>query len=371
MSDYFLADDLSGALDAAAAFHRVGRGVTISLVPTEWPQTSSGQVVGVTTETRNASPAAAASAVTAIVAQATALGARLLYKKIDSTLRGPVAAELTALAAALPDSRILFCPANPSVGRTVRDGVLLVRGVPVAETEFACDPVSPVRESSIRELLRGVGAKDMIIADAETEEDLVAVVARMTALREPWIAIGSGALARPVAAMYGAGQTVVSPTRDSRPASGPVLFVCGSANRVNREQAARLVRDCGVTLLEVDPRKIEEVVRAAVESMRARGAAALIMGTARVESGVALDAIVNSAGAVIAATYVARVFATGGETAFALCRALKIATLAFRAEIEPGLSLSSGIGLTGEMLWAVKNGGFGDEQTWVRGFHAL
>src|SRR5687767_4238023 len=102
MSDYFLADDLSGALDAAAAFHHAGRRVTIALNLHEWPMGSSDEVVGITTETRNASATTAADALRAAIAEGKARGAQLLYKKIDSTLRGQVAAELAALVAALP-----------------------------------------------------------------------------------------------------------------------------------------------------------------------------------------------------------------------------------------------------------------------------
>jgi D-threonate/D-erythronate kinase len=370
MSDYFLADDLSGALDAAAAFHHVGRRVKIALSPEDWPQAHSDEVVAITTETRNASPAAAASVVRAVVAEGNARGAQLLYKKIDSTLRGPVAAEVAALATALPDRAILFCPANPRVGRTVRDGILLVHGVPVAQTEFAHDPASPVRESSIREMLRESGMRNVIIADAQTEEDLTAAVTRMTALRRPWIAIGSGALARPVAALHSR-QRIYPIVRNARPPRGPVLFVCGSVNRVNRDQAARLVKERGVPLLEVNPRELEPAVRAAVETIRASGAVALMMEATRTESRLALNAIVSIANAVMFETKVTRVFATGGETAFALCRTLKIPSLRFHDEIESGLILSIATGTSGAIWWAVKPGGFGDELTWVRGFDAL
>src|SRR6185436_2420421 len=112
--DFFLAVDLSGALDAAGAFHHAGRRVKIMLSLEAWSgPTSDEDVVGVTTETRNASPADAAAAVRRAIAQGNARGGRLVYKKIDSTLRGPVAAELAALAAVMPEARILFTPANP------------------------------------------------------------------------------------------------------------------------------------------------------------------------------------------------------------------------------------------------------------------
>src|SRR5262245_34515428 len=119
--DFFVADDLSGALDAAGAFHRAGRRVKIVLSLEAWRgEADPEEVVAVTTETRNARPAEAAAAVARAIEHGRARGGRLVYKKIDSTLRGPVAAELGALAAAMPEARILFAPANPAVGRTVR-----------------------------------------------------------------------------------------------------------------------------------------------------------------------------------------------------------------------------------------------------------
>src|SRR3954468_486654 len=153
MSDYFVADDLSGALDAAAAFHRAGWQVKIALSPAAWTDLAENEIIGFTTETRNASPDIAAATFRKVITEAQARGARLRYKKIDSTLRGPVAAEVRALASALPDAAILFAPANPKAGRTVRNGELLVRGIPVTKTEFAQDPLSPVRESVIHRLL--------------------------------------------------------------------------------------------------------------------------------------------------------------------------------------------------------------------------
>jgi uncharacterized protein YgbK (DUF1537 family) len=370
MSDYFLADDLSGALDAAAAFHHAGRRVTIALSPDEWPDVTAQEVVGITTETRNVTPAAAAEVVTAAIAQGRARGARLLYKKIDSTLRGPVAAELAALAAAMPETRILFCPANPAVGRTVRKGVLRVKGVPVAETEFARDPVCPVRESAIRALLGNAAGTQVLIADAERDEDLVDAVTRMNSADEPWVAVGSGALARPVAALGARPDAVVS-LPDRIPPPGPVLFVCGSANQANREQAARLSRACGVSLHEISPRDVQGPVAAALLELRDRGVAALMIESERTESAAALRAMVTAAAAVITGANVARVFVTGGETAFALCRELSVKSLTFLAEIEPGSSLSHAMSVVGWMRWAVKPGGFGDAETWVRGLQAL
>lgn len=364
MSDYFLADDLSGALDAAAAFHHAGQRVTIVLSFAAWPEAAEGEVIGFTTETRNAAPTVAMEAVTRAIAHARSRGGRLVYKKIDSTLRGPVAPELAALAAAMPGARILFTPANPRVGRTVRHGELLVGGVPVAETDFARDPVSPVRQSSIRRLLGEAGTR-VIIADAETEADLEAAVAGIGSLGEDWVAVGSGALARPVATARCITRMPVD--EGTGPAvEGPAIFVCGSAHAANRDQAQWLAREHAVPVHEVSIAQPHAGVAAAIRSVQTAGAATLLVESVRGENRVALAAISGAATQVIMATGARRIFVTGGETAFALCQSLGISALHFCAELEPGLSLSRARMGAGDLLFAVKPGGFGDAQTWAR-----
>lgn len=374
MKDYFLADDLSGALDAAAAFHRAGWRVRIALSAAEWPEAEPGVMVGVTTETRNALPAVAARAVAGAAALGTARGGRLLYKKIDSTLRGPVAAELGAVMAALPEARVLFAPANPRVGRTVQQGRLLVHGVPVAETDFARDPVTPVRESALRALLGAVANERVIIPDTRTEADLAGAVEAMEAEGGVWIPVGSGALARPVAAV----RARTDPTRAQRdrgfpPAvtEGGILMIGGSAHPGNRAQAEQLAVARGVARCQVAATAIERGVAEVRATLRHGGAATLLSPAERLESGAALRAVVATAGQVIRAGGVARVFVTGGETAYALARELGVPAFEFLAEVEPGLSLSVAESAVGRMAWAVKPGGFGDGETWVRAYDAL
>jgi uncharacterized protein YgbK (DUF1537 family) len=372
MSDFFLADDLSGALDAAAAFHHAGQRVTIALSLDAWPAGArAGEVVAFTTETRNSTPAAAMEAVTRAIAHGHARGSRLVYKKIDSTLRGPVAAELAALEAALPATRILFTPANPAVGRTVRAGILRVHGVPLAETEFGRDPVMPVRESEIRRLLGDAASPRVTIADAETEQDLVAAVAGIAAAGEPWVAVGSGALARPVAANRCRERAPADRWVAEAAIAGPMLFVCGSAHPVNRLQAARLEREHGVATHSVSITDRAGAVAAAAADIAKSGAATLMIQDTRADSRAALETITKAAGEVIARTQARRIFATGGETAFALCRALEISELTFSAELEPGLSLSRAQTRAGEILFAIKPGAFGSEETWERAWRAV
>lgn len=369
MKDFFLADDLSGALDAAAAFHHAGRRVRVVLAASEWTA-AEDEVIGVTTETRNADAVEAAAVVERTLAHGLRQGARLVYKKIDSTLRGPVAAELAALARQMPGTRFLFTPANPGVGRIVRDGRLLVRGVPVSETEFARDPVWPVKESDLRRLLDAARHPEIILADAESDADLAAAVARMDAAGHPWVAVGSGALARPVAALAKRAGPTHAATESPAP-TGPILMLGGSAHPGNRTQAALVARERAAplhTLLLHDP---DSVVAAVTASLHACGGAILLCEEARHDSAAVLRTLTAAAVRIIAATGTDRIFATGGETTFALCRALGISQLHFEDEIESGLALSRAATARGPLRLAVKPGGFGTPETWLHAWDRL
>lgn len=371
MSDYFLADDLSGALDAAAGFHGAGRPVTIALSPEAWPRgLPADGVVGVTTETRNMTPERARETIGHVLALGRERRARLLYKKIDSTLRGPVAAELAAVAAAMPDFRFLFAPANPRVGRVVRDGVLWVQGVPLAQTDFARDPASPINESSVRRLLGAAATERIVIPDTGTESDLAAAVAQMDGDGRPWIAVGSGALARVVGARH-RGTLAAATLSAPSVTKGAILFVGGSAHPANRAQAQRLADAAGVPLHEVGVSDPQAAGAKARDSLRRAGAAALLVEARRTASTAALAAICAAARAAMEEGTVTRIFVTGGETAHALCGALGIATLEFVGEIEAGMSLSKGRGTGRTVAFAIKPGGFGDAQTWLRAWEAL
>lgn len=371
MSDYFLADDLSGALDAAAAFHHAGRRVRILLRQEPWTASDPSEFIAITTETRNASPGEAAATVRRVLARARALGARLRYKKIDSTLRGPIAAELEAIMDALPDARVLFAPANPAVGRTVRGGVLQVNDVPVADTPFGQDPGSPLRTSKVREILGAAANGRVTIPDVATENDLRTAVDEMKAGAAEWIPVGSGALAA-VVARAGAGASIELPRpSDVAVPMSPILMLGGSAHPLNRSQIELLRHLHQTPAHEIAFADPQVAARGSAASLRTVGGAVLHLPATRVDRAAALNALVAAATAAMEEADVHRVFITGGETAFALCDRLSVKSLVFISEIEPGLSLSIGESKLGPLLIAVKPGGFGDEQTWVRAWTAL
>ena len=90
----------------------------------------------INTQSRGVPPDEAAARVRATCRELSAAGRTVWFKKIDSTLRGNVGAELAALHAALAPCVIVCTPALPEQGRTVQDGVLLVAGEPAMATPY-------------------------------------------------------------------------------------------------------------------------------------------------------------------------------------------------------------------------------------------
>ena len=119
-----VADDLTGALDSAAAFAAVPGGVAVATGPAALASALAAGpgVVAVSTGSREIAADAARDRV-ARVLSALPPGVRV-FKKIDSRLKGNIAAELSALPGAL-----LAAPAIPEFGRIVQAGRLSGFGV--------------------------------------------------------------------------------------------------------------------------------------------------------------------------------------------------------------------------------------------------
>ena len=147
-----LADDLTGALDCAVAFARAGTSTYVST--TLRSETPAGiGVLSVNADTRRLKPDIALGVIRDSVDAIKRSSATLRYVKIDSTLRGHPGLEIAASASANGSWVVLVAPAFPAAGRVVRDGNLLVHGVPLADTEVGNDPLSPVGTSSVHNIL--------------------------------------------------------------------------------------------------------------------------------------------------------------------------------------------------------------------------
>ncbi|RVA01854.1 four-carbon acid sugar kinase family protein [Mesorhizobium sp. M7A.F.Ca.US.001.02.1.1] len=105
-----LANDLTSAADGAAPF--VARGLTASIGRGQLPrQAEAAAIIAVDSGSRSATASQAFEAVARLTAR---LASRtVLYKTVDSTLRGHITAELEACFAASGRKALVFAPAFP------------------------------------------------------------------------------------------------------------------------------------------------------------------------------------------------------------------------------------------------------------------
>ena len=212
-----VADDLTGAADSAALMTRRGPTAVVTEAGGDW---SRDVIVSVDTDSRHCEPDVAAARVAAAARQARQLGAEV-FKKVDSTLRGNIAAELRAVAEALAVDGVrplvVLAPAFPALGRTTVHGVVHVDGAALAAHGIDGDVAALLQRGGLRTRRLGVegpahverlatafdraqhAGLDAVVVDGETDEQLRTVVDASRLTRSPVLLAGSGGLARPLA----------------------------------------------------------------------------------------------------------------------------------------------------------------------------
>lgn len=209
----------------------------------------------------------------------------LVVKRIDTTLRGNIGAEVAAAWQALRDRyppqarlRVLLVPAFPSAGRTTVDGVQHVDGTPLDRTELVTDPLSPVTTGNVaavfakqsglavrhvpvrritQELLAAelaAGDEPIVLCDALTEPYLVDLAAAAAqAHREHgvvWLVADpgpAGALLAEALGLHGRGHS-----------AGPLLAVVGSTTDLTRRQLDAVTRTGPVRFVDADVKALTD-----------------------------------------------------------------------------------------------------------------
>jgi uncharacterized protein YgbK (DUF1537 family) len=322
-----IADDLTGACDAAVCFARRGYRTQVRLDS----HGEEGSVLAISAESRHLSAPELRRVMDELAQRLPVARARILFKKIDSTLRGNVGAEIAAAATAFGCDAAVITPAFPAMGRTVEEGYLRVAGAEATDLAArlrsqgleSCAHVPPSAVSAAIE----AGAR-FISVDATCDRDLdtIAAAGLESARRILWA--GSAGLSSALARTLPWGGPP-GPRPAPRPASS-VLFCIGSDHPVTVEQQRHLLalgrREYVILNLPVRQTSVERV-RELVENA-AGAAGALVL--------------------------------SGGDTASLVCRALGVRRIQLEDEIVAGIPWGylSGGAFDGTRV-ATKSGGFG------------
>ncbi|CAH1662228.1 putative D-threonate kinase [Hyphomicrobiales bacterium] len=324
-----LADDLTGALDSAAAFASSAAPVAV-----RWHGAVPGAgAIAIDSRTREASADEAGITVSGIASVLFASGAGLAFKKIDSLLRGQEAAEMAAILNLVQPAYCIVAPAFPAQRRITRSGRQYVREAGsdravlanlAGDLERAGHHVTKIRAGEPVPV--GIS-----LWDAETDGDLDAIVAAAAEL-DAVLWVGSAGLAASLARAAHAGDD-----QAGTPLPRPVLGLVGSEHDVIRGQLAQL----GPIHMLLDHAKSQtdsEVARRLVSDGAVFASVDLPAGISRRQAAVKIEA--RFADLLATLERPGTLVAAGGETLRGLCEALGAERLDVIGEIMPGVPRS-------------------------------
>jgi D-threonate/D-erythronate kinase len=355
-----VADDLTGALDSVAPLSRRD-----GPLPVFWERSAIEAGAGsfaLDTDSRDA-PRATSEWLGAL------RDADLAYKKIDSLLRGNTAREVAACLASGWFRSALIAPAFPAQQRITRDGRQFSRADPSGPWQaVACDLATELRGRGIdlrlAAAVAAVAGSGFFLCDAESEDDLQAVVVAGERMAEPVLWCGSAGLARAIAGV---------PAGTALPRlEPPLLLVIGSHHPVTLAQIQALAEHAPDVVVRIR-RGAEEALEPAIGEV-----APILAGTGRAALVIEVP---DGTGAAVAAPFFDRVLTaaasclerprslvvTGGATLHRLVGVLGARSLLVTGEPLPGVprSVLQGGGWDGAVVIS-KSGAFGDRGLLIR-----
>lgn len=391
-----IADDLTGACDAGIQFADGGVRSVVLFDPSHFPNHETDAVV-LDTASRAMAPDKAYEAVSQQIAHMKAASFDLVYKKMDSTLRGNIGTELDAIMDQLKLEQAVVAPALPALNRVTKQGVHYWNGVKIADTEMGRDPKTPVTESNLVKLLSGQsrrkaglidlavvrGSREafrahvfrlmeegcgLFVCDAETPDDLAQITDGFSGWAAPLLWAGSAGLAEQLVP----NQEVKTKPDDVLKPEGPVLLVCGSRSALTKTQVQQVKQKCGAVETDLQPDQLlhpaerkKEIARCVDELKQiiTSGQDAILAVGETVEAERHLPeqieaAIGQVAAQVIRACGLKRVILTGGDTAKAVAQQMGAEGMDLIREIEPGIPLARMLGVP-QLTAVTKAGAFG------------
>ncbi|MGI5846280.1 MAG: four-carbon acid sugar kinase family protein [Alphaproteobacteria bacterium] len=279
-----IADDLTGANDTGIQFAKHGLSTIVALNTDMLDRTADrADVIVVNTDTRWQNAANAYERIRHVTEMLNRAGVSWIYKKIDSTLRGNIGAELDAVMDVIKPKAAFVVPAFPATGRVTLGGTQLLRNIPLHKTEVALDLLSPVKESHIptllsqqsrrcvgyvpldmvkpgvcalrRSLLTGIDqGEEVLVVDAETQEELHIIMKAIVTLGCKVVVAGSAGAAAELPRALDMTRSI-EPRRDSDVPKA-VLVIAGSVNPTTREQLEYAGSVLGLSSIDINVQSI-------------------------------------------------------------------------------------------------------------------
>lgn len=420
-----IADDLTGANDSGVQLAYNGLKTSV-LFDIDKDSISEYEAIVFDTDSRSIDRSEAYQKVKAATEFLKESGFKYIFKKLDSTMRGNIGAEIDAVYDVLTPDFMMIAPGYPKNNRKILQSTHYLNEVPLGETEISRDPKTPVTESHLPRLLQeqtkqSIGTitiNDLekgsqwikgkldnyyhqkvayVIVDSTEENHLKQILAYTKELSYQFSWVGSAGIANYLPAYYGISaksSPLIIPEN-----SGPILTVVGSVNKNSRAQLNHLLENSNVYPISFQSFKavsgeeeradeMRKVYHKAVEKAE-EGLDVVIYSTGETEdikkawrageaNGLShtqiSNEIVRTIGSVCSVLLESGRFhgvsMTGGDTAKQICDQWDIKGFELLDELEIGVPISKFLG--NDNLYVItKAGGFGTPEVFMNAINRL
>lgn len=419
-----IADDLTGANDTSLQFFLQGCKTQVSFgEDLTIDENLKTEVFAMSTESRNVAVDVAIERVKNAASNILKnYNFEYIYKKIDSVLRGNIAAEITTILDILELDAAIIYPAFPSEGRTTIGGYHLVKGIPLQRTEVSRDPAFPIVESNIVNMLRnqlgenpnnsvvdlisldtvmkGAGpiltklneliskGKKLIVADAVSTTDLEQISLAVTKSNYNILPCGSAGAAQALSKIWHPDSGMEEVKKDEFEIPDlPKFIVSGSATDLTASQIKRLNENDSIEntyFISIKPENIfsddyEEIAQRIINNLK-KDNTVIVHSSQLIESQEELSALLidneitkekfisricdylAAVTRIVLSQKQAILITVGGETSYKCCRAIGSRNMQIIDTVAPAIPL--GVDHKGQFI-VTKSGNLGTQNTLI------
>jgi D-threonate/D-erythronate kinase len=416
---YVIADDLTGANDTGVQFVKNGYRTTVFIVDDELSSSIAPDdydVLVIDTETREVEEKIARYRLNKILEGLDIHERDMVYKKIDSTMRGNIGAEIEEIMKIFKKHTCIMSPSFPSHQRITVGGNLLVQKKPLALSSYTGNRTGKKSESFIPSILeqqtklslgridlsevsKGQDAikkalndlmkqkKNIIVIDSSDEKNLRDIVSSGMVFSEKILFSGSAGLANCLAESYKKKKDLKYDIRNNK---NPILIVGGSRNPVMLAQIQYLKNNLKFAELKID---IEQIYSQENKILDYYAEKCLKILKNNQDLVIYTDAIHNEkksidnklmqkydltykelenkikeffgllTSIIIKKNTIRNLILTGGDIAISVCQELSISNLEVSGELLPGIPLTRACFQGDALNIITKAGGFGRRET--------
>ena len=312
-----IADDFTGAAELAGISLRYGLKVELCVGEVQF---KNADVLIVSTDSRSLKKSEAIRVTEDLLKNILELKPKLVYKKIDSVLRGYVLNEVKVQMMLMKKARAFIMPANPSLNRTIRNGNYFIDNIRITETGFAHDPEFPIKRDSVKEILDNevevlksndeLPDKGIVVGEVNAFEDYDYWASK---INEETVVVGAGDFFTALLNKH-----YLPRQQKQFEIQLPHLYVCGTAFKERKEFIKKLncVSYLPGVVNEVWLKKINEIIKnkqKVVIAIDEPADAALLLRTR----------MAKAVGEIVKREAIKEIFIEGGSTAASILEELK------------------------------------------------